>query len=339
MPSERGLKVLQAIVEDYVATREPVASRAIVGRHAFGVSAATIRNDMAQLEEEELISAPHTSAGRVPTDKGYRVFVDNIQRIGGLSDAQRRAIQTFLESSTDLDDVLERSVRLLAQLTQQLAIVQYPSLGRSLIRHVELVREDDRHVLLILILDSGRIYQRVLEIEDPPSEEGMSHVRNAVNSALMGEHLSAAGKVRDSIVSALEPGVRGFAGLIIDGLALLVDDSRTEKLVVAGTANLIRRGGDFTGSVTPVLEAIEEQVVMLRLMSEMEAPHQGVSVRIGHENDTVGLEETSVVAGAYEASDTEVAKLGVVGPTRMEYSRNMAAVRAVATYLSRLFRD
>src|SRR3954452_6849124 len=138
MVSERSLAVLRAIVHDYVASREPVGSKAIVERHSFGVSAATIRNDMALLEEEELIAAPHTSSGRIPTDKGYRLFVDQLTDVKPLSAAQRHAIETFLGSSADLDDVLSRTVRLLSQLTHQVALVQYPSLSRARVRHIEL---------------------------------------------------------------------------------------------------------------------------------------------------------------------------------------------------------
>ena len=128
MVSERSLAVLRAIVQDYVASREPVGSKTIVERHSFGVSAATIRNDMALLEEEELIAAPHTSSGRIPTDKGYRVFVDQLTDVRPLTAAQRHAIETFLGESSDLDELLARTVRLIAQLTKQLAVVQYPTL-------------------------------------------------------------------------------------------------------------------------------------------------------------------------------------------------------------------
>src|SRR5690606_27771868 len=126
MVSERGLQVLRAIVQDYVETHEPVGSRSIVERHAFGVSAATIRNDMAQLEDEELIVAPHTSSGRVPTDKGYRVFVDHLAQLRPLSGAQRTAIETFLADHNDLDDLMARTVRVLTRLTGQVALAQYP---------------------------------------------------------------------------------------------------------------------------------------------------------------------------------------------------------------------
>src|SRR6266487_3957180 len=136
---ERKLEVLRAIVEDFISTNEPVGSKALSERHRLGVSPATIRNDMAVLEEEGYITQPHTSAGRVPTEKGYRLFVDRLSSIKPLSTAERRAIETFLAGSYDVDDVVARTVRLLAQLTRQVAVVQYPSLTRAAIRHIELV--------------------------------------------------------------------------------------------------------------------------------------------------------------------------------------------------------
>src|SRR5690606_6222149 len=137
MVSERSLAVLHAIVSDYVASNEPVGSKAIVERHSFGVSAATIRNDMALLEEDDLIEQTHTSSGRVPTDKGYRLYVDTLAKIGPLTSAQRNAIERFLGESHDLDDVMARSVRLLSQLTNQVAVVQYPSLRKTEVRHID----------------------------------------------------------------------------------------------------------------------------------------------------------------------------------------------------------
>jgi len=145
---DRKLAVLRAIVEDYVSTREPVGSKALVDRHQLGVSPATVRNDMAALEEEGFITQPHTSAGRIPTDKGYRLFVDRLSGVKPLSAAEKRAIATLLQGAVDLDDVVQRSVRLLAQLTRQVAVVQYPTLTRSTVRHVELVRTYDGEPLV-----------------------------------------------------------------------------------------------------------------------------------------------------------------------------------------------
>ena len=164
MLDDRKLDVLRAIVEDYVSTQEPVGSKALVERHRLGVSPATVRNDMAVLEEEGFITQPHTSAGRIPTDKGYRLFVDKLTTVKALSGAEKRAIATFLQGAVDLDDVVHRSVRLLAQLTQQVAIVQYPTLARSTVRHVEVVTLSPTRLLLVLITSTGRVEQRVVEL-------------------------------------------------------------------------------------------------------------------------------------------------------------------------------
>ena len=164
MLDDRKLAVLRAIVHDYVSTMEPVGSKSLVDRHHLDVSPATIRNDMAVLEEQGYISQPHTSAGRIPTDKGYRLFVDRLSGIKPLSAAERRAIETFLAGAYDANDVVTRTVRLLAQLTRQVALVQYPSLTRSAVRHVELVPIAAKRLLLVLITDSGRVEQRAVEL-------------------------------------------------------------------------------------------------------------------------------------------------------------------------------
>src|SRR3954469_23363174 len=189
MQDERRLAVLRAIVEDYVSTQEPVGSKALVERHGLGVSPATVRNDMAALEEEGLITQPHTSAGRIPTDKGYRLFVDRLSQVKPLSAAEKRAIATLLEGAIDLDDVVQRSVRLLAQLTRQVAIVQYPVLSRSTVRHVEVVPLTTARVLMVLILSTGRVEQRVVELPTTLDDECVADVRARLNRTIVGEPL------------------------------------------------------------------------------------------------------------------------------------------------------
>src|SRR5436190_18465729 len=177
MQEDRKLSVLRAIVEDYVATREPVGSKALVERHRLGVSPATVRNDMAALEEEGLIAQPHTSAGRIPTDKGYRFFVDRLSQVKPLSAAERRAVQAFLDGAIDLDDVLRRSVRLVAQLTRQVAVVQYPTLTRSTVRHLEIVQLTPARLMLVLITDSGRVEQRVVDLGEVLTDDDVATLR------------------------------------------------------------------------------------------------------------------------------------------------------------------
>ncbi|MEI5585126.1 MULTISPECIES: heat-inducible transcriptional repressor HrcA [unclassified Agromyces] len=334
MVSERSLAVLRAIVQDYVASREPVGSKTIVDRHHFGVSAATIRNDMALLEEEELIAAPHTSSGRIPTDKGYRVFVDQLADIRPLTTAQRQAIETFLGESNDLDELLSRTVRLVAQLTRQLAVVQYPSFARARVRHVELVSIAPTRVLCILISDSGQVEQRLAELDHPVDEETLHRLRDRLNEVAAGLTMAEAA---DALSAETAQADRAHAEVLRTLAATLADQAkvtRSDRLVVAGAANLVRTEQDFAGNILGVIEAIEEQVVILRLFGEMHSD-EGIAVRIGRENAPYGLGETSVVSSSFAVPGRDVSRLGVVGPTRMDYSQSMAAVRAVARYLSR----
>jgi heat-inducible transcriptional repressor len=342
MVSQRGLDVLRVIVQDYVASREPVGSKSIVDRHSFGVSAATIRNDMALLEEEELIAAPHTSSGRIPTDKGYRVFVNQLADLRPLTPAQRQAIEAFLGASADLDDVLARTVRLLSQLTHQVALVQYPSLSTSHVRHVELVPLSSTRIMSVFITDSGRVEQRMLDVASPLDEQFLGEVRAKLNVSLGGLGLAEAASRLVEFPAQFEYAEqfaeprRALVDQITGSLAEQIGANRQDKLVMAGTANLVRTEEDFSGSIFPVLEAIEEQVTLLRLFGEMAADQNGVSASIGRENAEFGLGETSVLTSGYAASGGSVARLGVLGPLRMDYSNNMAAVRAVARYLTRL---
>jgi heat-inducible transcriptional repressor len=193
---DRKLDVLRAIVEDYVSTQEPVGSKALVERHNLGVSPATIRNDMAALEDEGYIAQPHTSAGRIPTDKGYRLFVDRLSTVKPLSTAERRAIQSFLDGALDLDDIVTRTVRLLAQLTHQVAVVQYPSLSRSSVRHVELVPLTSTRLLVVLITTTGRVEQRVVETVTEVPDDLLFELRAQLNAATVGQRLAdAAGRL------------------------------------------------------------------------------------------------------------------------------------------------
>jgi heat-inducible transcriptional repressor len=330
---DRRLAVLRAIVEDYVATEEPVGSKALVERHGLGVSPATVRNDMAALEEEGYITQPHTSAGRVPTDKGYRLFVDRLTTVKPMSSAERRAIATILDGAVDLDDVVQRSVRLLSQLTRQVAVVQYPTLSRSTVRHVELVALAPNRLLVVLILSTGRVEQRLVELSADLTDDDLADLRSRVMHASVGSTIAEAAAALGGLVPAREG---ADVALVVDALVDALSDHRSdERLAVGGAANLARYGEHFDTAVRPLLEALEEHVVLLKLLGEA---HTGgmVTVRIGHEGPIQQLAATSVIATGYGPGEEAVATLGVVGPTRMDYPGSMAAVRAVARYVSRI---
>jgi heat-inducible transcriptional repressor len=332
---DRKLDVLRAIVEDYVATQEPVGSKALVERHNLRVSAATVRNDMAVLEDEGYLRQPHTSAGRVPTDRGYRLFVDKLSRIKPLSIAERRAIERFMAGAVDLDDVVHRTVRLLAQVTGQVAVVQYPSLTRSAVRHLELVAISTTRLMLVMITDTGRVEQRIVELPVPIADADVAAIRALINEKLDGRRLSEAPSLVQALVEEVDPTMRlTMAALAAVLLETLIERS-DERLALAGTSSLTRAGiFDFHGSIRPILEALEEEVVLLKLIgtAEEEAPR----VRIGDENEFEHLRGTSVVSTGYGPRTTIVGGMGVIGPTRMDYPATITAVSAVARYVGEL---
>jgi heat-inducible transcriptional repressor len=313
-----------------------VGSKALVDRHQLGVSPATVRNDMAALEEEGLIAQPHTSAGRIPTDKGYRLFVDRLSGVKPLSAAEKRAIATLLEGAVDLDDVVHRSVRLLAQLTRQVAIVQYPTLSRSTVRHVELVSLTASRVLLVMILSTGRVEQRVVELPDVVDEGHLADIRTRLNRAVCGLRLGDAADSLVTVPEEFEAERRPPVSVLIATLMEAMSDHRSdERVMVGGTANLARFGDGFDTTNGPLLEALEEQVVLLKLLGEATSPAT-VTVRIGHEGPVRELSSTSVVTTGYGPGEEALATLGIVGPTRMDYPGTMAAVHAVARYVGEI---
>jgi heat-inducible transcriptional repressor len=330
---ERRLQVLRAIVQDFVSTNDPVGSKALAERHDLGVSPATIRNDMAVLEEQGFIVQPHTSAGRVPTDKGYRLFVDRLTGVKPFSSAERRAIETFLNGAYDLDDVVMRTVRLLAQLTRQVAVVQYPSLTRSAVRHIELVPLSPQRLLLVLITDTGRVEQRSVELPGPVGDESITHLRAVLNASLDGHRLTDVTSAVTDLPERLNPADRSVAAAVLSVIFETLVERHEERVVVAGAANLAP--ADFARGLHEVLEALEEQVVLMRLLGES-GDQASVTVRIGAENQVEGLESTSLVAAGYGSGEQALARLGVLGPTRMDYPTAMGAVRAVARYVGQI---
>jgi heat-inducible transcriptional repressor len=331
---ERRFAVLRAIVADYVSTHEPVGSKMIVDRYNLGVSSATVRNDMAVLEEDGLIVQPHTSAGRVPTDKGYRLFVDRLAQVKPLSGAERRAVQAFLDGAIDLDDVLRRSVRLLAQLTRQVAVVQYPTLTRSTVRHLEIVQLTPARLMLVLITDSGRVEQRVVDLGEVLTDDDVATLRVMINGALAGRPLAAASVAVADLPETAPGELRNVVLTLATTLIETLVEHPEERLLLGGTANLTRNVADFPNSLRQVLEALEEQVVVLKLLASAQDPGT-VTVRIGEENEAEEMRDTSVVSIGY-GSGMVLGGMGVVGPTRMDYPGSIAAVHAVARYVGEI---
>nr|WP_207761127.1 heat-inducible transcriptional repressor HrcA [Bifidobacterium simiarum] len=353
MANERRMLVLRAVIEDYIRTQEPVGSGALTRGHKLGVSSATVRNDMAALEDEGYLIQPHTSAGRIPTEKGYRYFVDKLATVVPLSKAQKRGIRSFLSGSVSLDDTLRRSAQLLAQITGQVAVVASPSLARSALRHIELVPVSTVTLLMVIITDTGRVEQRTIIVADRPGDAEIAAIGSHVNAISMGKSLRRASA--DVHASAQEEPA-GTSRALIEAIAKVLDEmatqERTSNLYMAGTSQLAHGQSADMNVIAPLFDALEEQVVLMKLMttlSEVTQSH-GVGIAIGSETHTPGLLNASVVTSGYgqstagdedddatgsSATGSEpVAFVGSIGPTHMDYATTISAVRAVARYLT-----
>ncbi|WP_341855525.1 heat-inducible transcriptional repressor HrcA [Brachybacterium sp. GPGPB12] len=329
---DRKLQILGAIVEDYVSTREPVGSKSLLERHELGVSAATVRNDMSVLEEEGLIHQPHTSAGRVPTDKGYRAFVDHVAMVKPLSAAEKRAIRALLEDAGDVEELLARTVRLLAQLTQQVAMVQYPARRQARIRHVELVKVADSLLLVVLITESGRVDQRTVPVIAGRPAEYYAAPRDQLNRAVAGREVTdLAGPLTEYLESLPVP-ERPAAAEVAEALTALAATRAEDRIMMAGTANIARSAEDFARDVEPPLDVLEEQLVVpLRLFTEMHVSPGDVQVRIGSELHDRAPHQAALVGAGYGAGS----HLAILGPSRMDYAAGISTVQAIARYVSR----
>lgn len=338
---DRRFEILRAIVTDFVSTQEPIGSKALVERHQLGVSSATVRNDMAVLEAEGYIAQPHTSSGRVPTDKGYRMFVDRISEIKPLSAAERRAILSVLDSGVDLDDVLRRSVRLLAQLTRQVAVIQYPVLSLATVRHLEVVALSPSRLLLVVITDAGRVEQRMVALADDLDDADVTRLRDMFSAALHGKRLEEASASVAEVANDAPTDIRDAVVTVATVLVETLVERGEDRLVLGGTSNLARAASDFaptSGGMDTVLEALEEQVVVLKLLATSQRMGR-VTVQIGEETQTENLRGTSVVSTGYGASGTVFGGVGVVGPTRMDYPGTIASVAAVAKYVGEVLAE
>jgi heat-inducible transcriptional repressor len=330
--ASRQLEILKAIVDEYVATEEPVGSKTIASRAGLGISPATIRNEMAVLEDAGLITQPHTSAGRIPTNKGYRVFVDQLDQIKPLSNAERKAIENFLDGASDLDDVISRTVRLLAQVTKQVAVVQYPSLIKAKVRHIELVLLNPNRVMIVLITDTGRVEQRMAELPFDINESSLSDLHHKLNVAIATQSLANVATKLDLLATTYRGSDKSNVMVLIATLIEMAIEHPEEKVVLAGTSNLARANQDLSSSIHPILEALEEQVVLLRLLSGTDS---SVRVQIGDEQSEKSLRKTSLVSVGY----ANIGALGILGPTRMDYAASITAVNAVANYVGRFLTE
>jgi heat-inducible transcriptional repressor len=329
---DRRAAVLRAIVEEYVQTAQPVASQSIAQTRSLGVSSATVRNDMTQLEREGYIVQPHTSAGRIPTDQGYRYFVDHFTQARSLPVSQRRAVADFFASAhSALEDLLHETSQLLARLTSHAAVVVGPQFDAARVRSAQLVALQPELLLAIAVLSNGSIEKEVISNAGEFDEAQIARASAALDSTLREQSLGGA----PSAATTNDPVVDELVRLGIEALSRRAT-SGAEPLYVGGVSRIVGEQDAFATAerASSLLEMLEQQVVVVALVRDL--LDQGVTVSIGSENDVDELRDCSLVLAPYRVDGEMAGTVGVLGPTRMDYQQALAAVAAVSQQLGRL---
>jgi heat-inducible transcriptional repressor len=330
---DRKAAILRAVVEEYIETAQPVGSHRVARSRNLGVSSATVRNDMTVLEGEGYIEQPHTSAGRIPTDLGYRYFVDNFTREGALRAAHRRAVAEFFESAhRALEDLLHETSQLLSRVTDHTAMVVGPQPDVARVRGIQLVVLHPGVVLAVGVLSNGVVEKHTLELASQPDEAHVHAAAVALESQLMDHPFNDLPKFRptgDDEVDRLGRAVQ-------EAFTELVSARPSELLYVGGTSKIAADLESFATaeSAAHLLELLEHQVVVVTLVRGL--LDQGVNVSIGSENELEELRDCAIVLAPYRIEGEMAGTVGVLGPTRMDYRQAIGAVAAVSQQLGRL---
>ncbi len=353
MLNARRKLVLKALVEEYIRSGEPVGSRVLVERHGISCSPATVRNELAALEESGHVFQPHVSSGRVPTDAGYRAFVDGLLESGEplpALDADTLPVD-HLDLASEVDDLMRRTSTVLAHLTHYVAVVLAPTVSLARIRRIDLVPMGPSRALVVLITSTGQVVNRHIDLAEQISPDRLAEIERALNAAFGDKHASEVRALRGALESealdrsgSARASARGEAtpdrsalAAVLDEILDCLNEADRDRLYHVGVPELLELP-EFAESarLRPLLGLLEDGFAMLETLSDF-VRTGGLTVRIGSENTRRELGEMSVVMTNYSSSDAN-GVVGVIGPTRMDYPRTIAAVRRTADGLTDVLR-
>lgn len=328
MIDERKLKILQAIVNDYINTGEPVGSRTIAKKHDLGISSATIRNEMADLEEMGFLEQPHSSSGRVPSSKGYRLYVDRIMEYEKLSlDEELLIKRAVLDGALyEVDKVLKQAGTLLSELTNLTCLVTPPSMQKSYIKSIQLVPIDDEGIICVLLTDSGVIKNNVIKIDEVPNLEVLSHISHILNERLKNLTIE---QINLQVINNLRNDLKGYENIfnaLIPTLYESLKDDESSKVFMEGTTNLLNY---------PEYSDIEKAKKILSLLYDKDSveklvdSNENITIKIGDENFIPEAKECSVISASYYLDNKPIGSIALIGPRRINYSRVISIMTGV----------
>lgn len=331
----RKLSILKVIIDDYIMTGQPVGSRTVSKKPSIMVSSATVRNEMADLEELGYLLQPHTSAGRIPSDIGYRLYVDMIPREECLDDEDKKAITSLLfAKKCELEDLVRESLKIISEMTGLVAIISLPLFKKSRLQNMKLIKVTDSKILMILVSDTGVVKNISLPIAGP-SQEDLDFVSEAMLSKLKNIQIETIGIKQIYQLKESVPGYESFIDYLIPQLRALLKDIGEYEIYVEGKDKVLDMP-DFTdiSKARAFVELLSDRALLFELLK-----HTGkdIEVRIGDENELDEFKNFSVVSAPYKFAGAEAGRLAVLGPTRMNYDRVLNTVSFATATLNHLF--
>ncbi len=336
MLNARQREVLRAIVVDYIRTAEPVGSRTIARKYGFALSPATIRNIMADLEESGYLAQPHTSAGRIPTDRGYRLYVDSLMSRRALRVEEVQRIEPGVGPATgEVEDLLREAGKLLSALSPYVALVMAPRFAENRFRRVEFVTLTRDRVLVILLADTGHVHHKVVAVDEEIPQDRMDALARDMSDLLQGHTLQ---EVRDLLITRMAEDKALYDRLLARVLRLgarALEGEAEGEVYVAGAAHLADQP-EFAdiAKMKKLFAAFEEKSKLVKILNECLSGAE-IKIFIGSELPVRGIQDLSVIAAPYRQGDRPLGALGVLGPTRMDYGRALALVQTTANLLTR----
>jgi len=339
--TDREKSILRYVIHQFILTANPVGSRNLSKKYDIGFSPATVRNIMSDLEESGFLGHPHTSAGRVPTDLGYRFYVNSLMEVPLLSQDEVDFIEShFDQTNSQTDEILRITSNILSNLTSQLAYVSYPKLGNAILEKLQLVAISNSRILVVISIKSGMIRTITLEVETGLDKNNLSTIQRLLNERLAGLTFS---EIKNSITERiksisnkdLKPVIRVF----LDSVEDIFNDVKTnENSIITGTKNLLNQP-EFTDlkNISSIIELVEDKDIIIHMMNEKTSENQGqVSVTIGSESNEEKLNDYSIIVKEYDVGQA-MGNIGIIGPKRMTYSHEIASVIQMAEVLSKIF--
>ncbi|SHG85328.1 heat-inducible transcription repressor HrcA [Thermosyntropha lipolytica DSM 11003] len=334
---ERKKIILESIIKDYVETAEPVGSRAVVKKHGLNISAATVRNEMADLEEMGYLEQPYTSAGRIPSQLGYRYYVDCMMQKETLSEEEIELLQKIIRDNIhEWNEIIEKVSSFLAQATSYASFVIFPSLTLSKFKYLQILPIEDHKALVIAVTDSGLIMHRKIEVPPNIAEGDLETIAKAFNKALGGKRLNEITRtdlmlIRDSLKRR-----KKIIDRVLEAVEYMLAGSKEERIAISGTLNILNEP-EFKDleKLKKILAILEEDVLLRNLIPE--DIKKEVEIRIGTENNIEGIKEISIVVSGYHTLGQK-GKIGVIGPIRMEYWKAAGTVETVGKVLEQILK-